>query len=121
VETTFQQDISSREEILRHLQDLLEQALQKAADKQLSAYTLTVKIKFHNFVQITRSRTLPHTVTPSSEPLEELIKNTGVGESSVRLLGVTLGCRNSVILDTYLYPAYGFNLTNKLVAIARRC
>ena len=90
VETTFQQDISSRQEILLHLQLLLEKALQKAAEKQLAAYTLTVKIKFHNFVQITRSRTLPYTVTNAVEPLEALIKNTGVGESSIRLLGVTL-------------------------------
>ncbi|MCX7086722.1 MAG: DNA polymerase IV [Methylococcales bacterium] len=99
VETTFQQDISSREEILRHLQDLLEQALQKAADKQLSAYTLTVKIKFHNFVQITRSRTLPHTVTQAYGLLEELIKNTGVGESSVRLLGVTLSSLQGELIE----------------------
>lgn len=90
VETTFQQDIRSRAEILEHLQDLLEKALQKAADKQLLAYTLTVKIKFHNFVQITRSRTLSHIVTQDSGLLEELIKNTGVGENSVRLLGVSL-------------------------------
>lgn len=90
VETTFQQDIRSKAEILQHLHSLLAQALQKAADKQLLAYTLTVKIKFHKFVQITRSRTLPHSVTPASEMLEELIKNTGVGESSVRLLGVSL-------------------------------
>ncbi|MFI3185431.1 MAG: oligosaccharide flippase family protein [Methylococcaceae bacterium] len=41
--------------------------------------------------------------------------------AKLSVYGSILGCRNSVILDTYLYPAYGFNLTNKLVAIARRC
>ena len=71
-ETTFQQDIKSRQEILRHLQDLLEKALQRAAEKQLVAYTLTVKIKYHNFVQITRSRTLSYTVTNTSELLDPL-------------------------------------------------
>ena len=90
VETTFQQDITSKQEILWHLQELLETALQKAAERKLVAYTLTVKIKYHNFVQITRSRTLPYTVTKATELLEELIKNTGIGESRVRLLGVTL-------------------------------
>jgi DNA polymerase IV len=78
---------------------LLAQALQKAADKQLLAYTLTVKIKFHNFVQVTRSRTLPHTVTQGSGLLEELIKNTGVGESSVRLLGVALSSLQGELID----------------------
>jgi DNA polymerase IV len=96
VETTYQQDITSRQEILRHLQELLETALQKAAEKRLVAYTLTVKIKYHNFVQITRSRTLPYTVTKTTELLEELIINTGIGESSVRLLGVTLSSLENV-------------------------
>jgi DNA polymerase-4 len=90
VETTFQHDIKSRQQVLRHLEDLLEKALQKTAEKEFMAYTLTVKIKYHNFVQITRSRTLPYRVTNATELLEELIKNTSIGESSVRLLGITL-------------------------------
>jgi DNA polymerase-4 len=73
-ETTFQQDIKSRQEILRHSQDLLERALQRAGDKQLAAYYADCKIKYHNFVQITRSRTLSYTVTKTSELLEEINK-----------------------------------------------
>jgi len=99
IETTFQQDITSRQEILRHLQELLDKALQRAAEKQLAAYTLTVKIKYHNFVQITRSRTLPYTVTKAAELLEELIKNTGIGESRVRLLGITLSSLENKRID----------------------
>ncbi len=90
VETTFQKDITARQDILRHLQALLDEALQRAAEKQLMAYTLTVKIKYHNFVQITRSRTLPYAVTKAAELLEALIKDTGMGENRVRLLGITL-------------------------------
>jgi len=81
------------------LQELLEKALQRAAEKQLTAYTLTVKIKYHNFVQITRSRTLPYTVTKATEILEALIKNTGIGESSIRLLGVTLSSLDNKPID----------------------
>lgn len=93
VETTFQQDISSIEVVLEHLQLLFENALKKVRDKQLSAHTVTVKIKYHDFVQITRSRTVPHEFTTSSnikDLLELLLKNTGVGRRDVRLLGVTL-------------------------------
>ncbi len=90
VETTFQQDITSRQEILRYLQELLDKALQRAAEKHLVAYTLTVKIKYHNFVQITRSRTLSYMITKADGLLEELIKTTDIGKSSVRLLGITL-------------------------------
>jgi DNA polymerase-4 len=99
VETTFQQDIKSRQEILQHLENLLEKALQRAAEKQFVAYTLTVKIKYHNFVQITRSRTLPYKVTKASELLEELIKNTAIGESNVRLLGITLSSLKNKQID----------------------
>ena len=52
---------------------------------------------------------------------EDFNKNTLGNLKGLLEKGEVVGCRNSVILDTYLYPAYGFNLTNKLVAIARRC
>jgi DNA polymerase IV len=93
VETTFQQDIKTRQDIARHLQNLLESALIKASEKQLAARTLTVKIKYHDFVQITRSRTLPYSLTSASGSmlvLENLLFNTDIGNRDVRLLGVTL-------------------------------
>ena len=99
VETTFQQDIIARDEILRHLHTLLEKALHKAAEKQLAAYTLTVKIKYHNFNQITRSRTLPTTVTNSADLLEELLRHTEVGKSPVRLLGVALSSLDNALIE----------------------
>jgi DNA polymerase-4 len=93
VEFTFQQDIKTRQEVVQHLQRLLENALKKVTEKQLAARTLTVKIKYHDFVQITRSRTLPHAVTSTSTTLivlENLLSNTDIGNRNVRLLGVTL-------------------------------
>jgi DNA polymerase IV len=93
VETTFQEDIDARQEILQHLQKLLAHALAKALTKQLTARTLTVKIKYHDFVQITRSRTLFKALdTPESlfAVLNALLANTDVGHRRVRLLGVTL-------------------------------
>jgi hypothetical protein len=38
-------------------------------------------------------------VTKASELLEELIKNTDVGESSIRLLGVTLSSLDNKPID----------------------
>lgn len=93
VETTFQQDIKARPEVIAQLHSLLEKALKKAAEKRLAAYTLTVKIKYHDFVQITRSRTLPHAVTLTSSTLailEDLLRKTDIGTRKVRLLGVAL-------------------------------
>lgn len=93
VETTFQVDIKDRHHVLQHLHQLLDKALKKLHDKQLSAQTLTIKIKYHDFVQITRSRTLSGSIPEAKEAdsiIEELLKNTSIGQRKVRLLGVTL-------------------------------
>jgi DNA polymerase IV len=93
VETTFQQDLNNIEDVLGHLQQLFDKALVKVTKKRLSAHTITIKIKYFDFAQITRSRTLAKKITaaiPSKDLLTELLKNTDVGSRNVRLLGVTL-------------------------------
>jgi DNA polymerase-4 len=93
VETTFQQDISNIDHILSQLILLLEKALLKISAKQLAAYAVTIKIKYYNFEQITRSRTLSAPVTlnmPVRNLFEDLLKSTDIGRRKVRLLGVTL-------------------------------
>ena len=93
VEITFQQDIDERETVISHLLRLLEQSLKKTAAKRLQAHTLTIKIKYYDFVQITRSRTLQETITlgENVRPLiDDLLKNTQAGKRRIRLLGVSL-------------------------------
>ena len=93
METTYQQDISGVEPVLVQLQQLFDKALKKVTEKQLSAHTVTIKIKYHDFVQITRSRTLPGTITGTvniKSLIDQLLINTDVGHRNVRLLGVTL-------------------------------
>ena len=63
VEITFQEDIEDQATILQQLYALFDKALTKLAAKQMTAHTLTIKLKYHNFVQITRSRTLPQAIT----------------------------------------------------------
>ncbi len=97
VETTFQMDILERSEILNLLDKLLLQALKKLQQKQLKAQTLTIKIKYHDFVQITRSRTLNQPITQSIDSqgiFESLLTNTDIGRRKVRLLGITLSSLN---------------------------
>ena len=102
VENTFAEDIADPQLVQQRLQQLLRQALSKLNDKQMNAYTLTIKIKYQNFVQITRGRTLPEAIadTPTTMMvIGDLLKNTAIGEKKVRLLGVTLSAlqeRNSV-------------------------
>ncbi len=104
VETTFEQDISGHHLVKQHLHRLLQQALRKMIDKKLVAHTITIKIKYQNFVQITRSRTLTSQITRSEgldQVFEELLKNTDVSERKIRLLGVTLSSLSEIDKSGY--------------------
>ena len=93
VETTFQDDIKDPQKVLHHLHQLLDKALTKLTKKGFNAQTLTIKIKYHDFVQITRSRILTRIITPQMDitpVFERLLKNTDVGQRKIRLLGVSL-------------------------------
>jgi DNA polymerase-4 len=93
VEVTYQEDLEDPAVILQQLLDLMGKALTRLAAKQMTAYTLTVKLKYHNFVQITRSKTLPQPITRVEgieTVLADLLKDTGIGAKKVRLLGVAL-------------------------------
>lgn len=98
VETTYQEDIEDRTVILQQLHILLGQALTRLAAKQMTAHTLTIKLKYQNFVQITRSKTLPQAITRMEgldAVLADLLKDTDIGKKKVRLLGVTLSSLQS--------------------------
>lgn len=105
VETTFETDILDSQQVLNHLQQLLKQALIKLKNKQLFAQTLTIKIKYHDFVQITRSRTLSKTSLIKANTfllLQTLLKNTDVGQRKIRLLGISLSSlKNQSVLPSF--------------------
>jgi len=107
VETTFAQDMMDFSHIQTQLLQLLREALVKAHQKKLTARTLTIKIKYHNFVQITRSQTVTHSLLISTEShllalLTALLKNTEVGKCKVRLVGVSLSSlQTQMALATY--------------------
>ncbi len=93
VETTFQVDILNRQDIVSCLNGLLKKVIKKLNDKQLSAQTLTIKIKYQDFVQVTRSQTLSNPLSgmiDTAAVFDSLLKNTDIGWRKVRLLGVSL-------------------------------
>lgn len=92
-EITFQHDLSDSRLILLHLQNLFEKALIRVQDKNLCARTLTVKIKYHDFEQVTRSRTTDNaidTIGAAMGIMLRLLQSTESGSRKIRLLGVTL-------------------------------
>jgi DNA polymerase-4 len=102
VEITFETDILGKQQALTHLKSLLKKALIRLKKKQLIAQTLTVKIKYHDFVQITRSRTISGVILTEADTfllLASLLKNTEIEHRKIRLLGVSLSSLNNKSLS----------------------
>ena len=91
-ETTFQVDLSNKDEMLEHLAKLAESVLPKLARHGLQTNGVTVKVKYDNFEQVTRARTLGQPLQNAQDVilhLSELLDRTEAGECKVRLLGVS--------------------------------
>ncbi|HEY9053072.1 MAG TPA: DNA polymerase IV [Gammaproteobacteria bacterium] len=92
-ETTFQQDLTCRDDMLLWLERLAQEVIAICRKKNILAYTLTIKVKYSDFQQITRCITVDEPLIEFQciKPLLVLLLNkTDVDKRSVRLLGVTL-------------------------------
>jgi DNA polymerase-4 len=97
-ETTFAQDLREFTDLLAGLQPLLEEVWEYCQRSGIRGRTVTVKVKFADFQQITRSRSGVGDI-PSQAVLERLCRELVEGlfplEKGVRLLGVTLSNLNN--------------------------
>lgn len=91
-ETTLAQDITSVTEITAKLEDLAEIVLESLAKQNLKARTVTVKVKYADFQQITRGHTLEHSIALGDlrEVIPMLLARTEAGKNPVRLVGLSL-------------------------------
>ncbi|MFK6999381.1 DNA polymerase IV [Flavobacterium oreochromis] len=101
-EHTFYTNLTSEifmEEKLERIADELSKRLQK---HKLSGKTVTLKIKYSDFTQQTRSKTLPYFITDRNlllETAKELLYQDRM-KDSVRLLGISLSNLNTEIKKT---------------------
>ncbi|MGB5880162.1 MAG: DNA polymerase IV, partial [Thermoanaerobaculia bacterium] len=90
-ERTYAEDLEELEQMDAEIELLAERVANGLKKKELSACTLTVKIRYGDFTTLTRSRTLDG---PTNEPVviashaRELLRYSEAGKRSVRLLGV---------------------------------
>ncbi len=92
-ERTLSIDTDNRSEMLEKLASLAEGVEEYLKKHHISGRTVTLKIKFHDFKQVTRSITLPQPVDGAPEIIpyiEPLLDKTEAGRKKVRLLGITL-------------------------------
>ena len=91
-ETTFSKDIKSKDELLAKLEVLAENVIESLEKQKLKARTLTLKVKYANFKQVTRAHTSEDILNINSikESLPLLLAKTDAGKSPVRLVGLSL-------------------------------
>ena len=92
-ETTFAEDIADMQQLHQVLSNLSEEVAQDLKARDLSGKTVTLKVKYDNFKQITRSHTLDNPVQDYKTIYATstyLLKQTEAGSRKVRLLGVGL-------------------------------
>jgi DNA polymerase IV len=92
-ETTFQNDLNDVDVMLKQLKGLSEKVFLKLLEKELSAKTVTLKVKYNNFELVTRSITRENSLNSTDDImwiLGELIQKTEAGSRKVRLLGVSV-------------------------------
>lgn len=92
-ETTFEKDLDNVEEMLGFLSVLAIEVASALTQKELRGHTLTLKVKYDNFEQITRSKTVIRPFIKVNDILPviaELLTKTEVEYRKVRLLGITV-------------------------------
>ncbi|MEA5597487.1 DNA polymerase IV [Rivularia sp. UHCC 0363] len=92
-ENSFAQDLSDKTAILQELEQIA-RTLHKRIDKhQAAGRTLTLKVKFSDYQQITRSRTLVNSINSLDRIITEakaVLEGIELSERSIRLLGLSL-------------------------------
>jgi len=104
-EQTFLQDIIDLDAAQTELLALCNKVARRMRQKNVKGKTVTLKVKYSDFVQITRSKTLPKSTDDGLEIYStvcRLLEKTDVATKSVRLLGVSLSQLNFLGIGTQL-------------------
>ncbi|MFB0507684.1 MAG: DNA polymerase IV [Thermodesulfobacteriota bacterium] len=92
-EETFADDLLDMEAIRRELLSLAIRVSRRLRRHGIVGKTVTLKVKYHDFVQVTRSETFPEVTDDGGEIFRRccgLLNKTEVGKRPVRLLGISV-------------------------------
>lgn len=93
-ERTYEHDLSSPSAITIELYHILLELLDRLHRTQFQGHTLTLKVKFHDFTQITRSITSADLLQTKEQLLplsKELMRKVDAEQHPIRLLGLSVG------------------------------
>lgn len=105
VETSFSEDLGDRPAVLAALQAIATELQERLDEKQTRGRTLTLKVKYADYRQITRSHTAPTPFTDIDTLLHhaETLLNTldlDLSQQKIRLLGLSLSNLNTPTAPT---------------------
>jgi DNA polymerase-4 len=92
-EDTFSQDLSTTEEMHEELEAIAETVFNRLLKKQLKGRTITLKIKYSDFTQLTRNHSYSNPVGDFEtifNTAKQLLEKVATEEKTVRLLGISL-------------------------------
>ena len=92
-ETTLHEDILDKQEIIYILDELCVRVEKLLSAKEKKGTTITLKIKYHDFTTITRSKSGKKPFTTSQQMMRvihRLLRHTEAGSRKIRLLGITV-------------------------------
>jgi DNA polymerase-4 len=92
-EDTFAYDLTTLEEMEAELDKIATTVHNRLLKYELKGRTITLKVKYHDFKQITRNQSFPTPVNDLetiSNTAKQLMAATGVDDVKVRLLGISL-------------------------------
>ncbi len=90
---TFAHDLEDREELLRELLRLAERVTRRLRTRELRAKTISLKVRFSDFTNISKAKTLPLPINGMHEVFEvarDLFISLRLDGARIRLLGISL-------------------------------
>ena len=108
-ETTFAEDVLSVELLTEKLNGLAELVLAKLAEQELQAKTITVKVKYANFQQVTRAQSVVAVLDRAAieQWIPQLLERTEAGVKAIRLVGLSLSGLEKITNDKH-HPQLDF-------------
>lgn len=111
-EQTYESDLRHHDQYVEAIAQLAEELTRRLERSQFHGSTLTLKVKFHDFRQITRSMTMPQPIKPDAESIRQaavriLTEDAATTAQPIRLLGLAVshsaheGTDGAVNLGTY--------------------
>jgi DNA polymerase-4 len=92
-ELTFDKDLTTKFEIIAELYKIEKELIKRLGESDASGRTITVKVKFSDFRQITRSKTLQNYINDFDtlhREVSEIRNSLKLEGSKIRLMGVTI-------------------------------